>query len=100
MTVKQTADVLTIERTAGGETVTLSYRLDGSASRNVLTSPSGQEVDIMSTARWDGPRLTIVGKREVGGQIIEGTQVWSVDGSTLTVESTGPRGTQKRVYRK
>ena len=64
MTVKQTADALTIERTMGDASATLIYKLDGSPSRNVLTGPSGQEVDIMSTAAWDGGRLTILGKRE------------------------------------
>lgn len=100
MTVKQTAEVLTIERTMGDATATLTYKLDGSPSRNVLAGPSGQEVDIMSTVVWDGAKLTIVGKREMRGQIIEGKQVWSVEGNTLTVVSTGPRGTQKRVYRR
>src|SRR5690349_15561353 len=36
-TVKQTADVLTIERTMGDARVTLSYKLDGTESRNVMT---------------------------------------------------------------
>jgi hypothetical protein len=40
------------------------------------------------------------GKQEVGGQITESTQVWTVQGSTLTVETISARGTQKRVYKK
>jgi hypothetical protein len=36
----------------------------------------------------------------MGGQVAESTEVWSVEGSTLTVETTGARGTQKRVYKK
>ena len=54
----------------------------------------------MSTVKWDGPRLTILTKQEAGGKVTETTQVWSVDGSTLTVETTNARGTQKRVYKK
>ena len=38
------------------------------------------------------PKLTIVTKREMGGQVTESTQVWSVDGSTLTVETSYARG--------
>ncbi len=34
------------------------------------------------------------------GQIAEPTQVWAIEGSTLTVETTNTRGTQKRVYKK
>lgn len=99
-TVKQTADALTIERTMGGAQVTQTYKLDGSDSRNVMTGPGGQEIDSMSNAKWDGPKLTIVTKAEMGGQIMQLTQVWTLEGNTLTIDSTSPRGTQKRVYKK
>jgi hypothetical protein len=46
------------------------------------------------------PQLTIVTKQEMDGQVVESTQVWTVEGSTLTVETTNARGTQKRVYKK
>jgi len=99
-TVRQTADALTIERTMGDAQVTLTYKLDGTDSRNMMTFPGGQQADSLSTARWDGPKLTIVTKQEVGGQVTESTQVWTVEGNTLTVETTNSRGTQKRIYKK
>jgi hypothetical protein len=99
-TVRQTADALTIERAMGDANVTLTYRLDGAGSRNMMMGRGGQLADSLSTARWDGPRLTIVTKQEMGGQVAESTQVWSVEGSTLTVDATNARGTQKRVYKK
>ncbi|HEY7057685.1 MAG TPA: hypothetical protein VH458_14215 [Vicinamibacterales bacterium] len=99
-TVKQTADALSIERTMGDATVTLTYKLDGTESRNMMTDSGGRPADSLSTARWDGPRLTIVTKQEMDGQVTESNQVWTVDGSTLTVETTTSRGTQKRVYKK
>ena len=99
-TVKQTADALTIERTMGDAKVTLTYKLDGTESRNVLTGPGGQQADSLSIAKWDGPKLTIVTKQEMDGKVTESTQVWTVEGSTLTVETTNARGTQKRVYKK
>jgi hypothetical protein len=99
-TVKQTADALTIERTMGDAQVTLTYKLDGTDSRNMMTAPNGQQADSLSTARWDGSKLTIVTKQEMAGQVTESTQVWTVEGSTLTVETTNSRGTQKRVYKK
>ncbi len=82
-TVKQTADALTINRSMGDAQVTLTYKLDGTESRN-----------------RDGSTLTIVTKQEMGGQVTESTQAWTVEGSTLTVETTNARGTQKRVYKK
>jgi hypothetical protein len=99
-TVKQTADALTIERTMGGAKVTLTYKLDGTESRNMMMGAGGQPADSLSTAKWDGPKLTIVTKQEMGGQVTESTQVWTIGGSTLTVETTNARGTQKRVYKK
>jgi hypothetical protein len=98
-TVKQTADALTIERTMGDAKVTLTYKLDGTESRNMMTG-GGQPVDSVSIVKWDGPKLTIGTKLEMGGQVAESTEVWTVEGSTLTVETTNARGTQKRVYKK
>ena len=99
-TVKQTADALMIERAMGDAKVTLTYKLDGTESRNMMMGRGGQQADSMSTAKWDGPKLTIVTKQEMNGQVAESTQVWTVEGNTLTVETTNARGTQKRVYKK
>jgi hypothetical protein len=99
-TVKQAADALTIERTMGDGRVTLTYKLDGTESRNVIMAGGGQAADSLSTAKWDGQKLMIATKQEINGQITESTQVWTLEGSTLTVETTSARGTQKRVYRK
>ena len=98
--VKQTADALTIARTMGDAKVTLTYKLDGTESRSTMMGRGGQSVDSISTAKWDGPKLTIVTKQEMDGEVTESTQVWTVDGSTLTVETTNARGAQKRVYKK
>jgi hypothetical protein len=47
----------------------------------------------------DGPKLTIVTRQEMDGQVMESTQVWTFEG-TLTGETTNARGTEKRVYKK
>ena len=99
-TVKHSADTLVVESSMGGSQVTRTYKLDGSESKNTMTGRGGQTVESMSTAKWDGQRLHIVTKIDMGGQTVENTEVWSVDGSTMTVESTNARGTQKRVYKK
>jgi len=57
-------------------------------------------MESVSTAKFDGPKLVIVTKQSMGDQTFETTENWSVSGSTLTVESTNARGTQKRVYKK
>lgn len=47
-----------------------------------------------------GPLLTIVTRQEAAGGVAEFTEVWTVEGGRLTVETTSARGTQRRVYRK
>jgi hypothetical protein len=98
-TVKQTADTLTIERTMGDNKVTTTYKLDGTESKNTMMGRNGQ-MESVSTAKWDGGKLTITTKQDMGGQTVETTQTWSLAGNVLTVESTNARGTQKRVYKK
>src|SRR5688572_8224431 len=95
-TVKQTADTLTVERTFGDNKITSNYKLDGSESKNTMMGRGGEQMEAVSTAKWDGGKLTIVTKT---GQN-ESTQVWSLAGNVLTIETTNARGTQKRVYKK
>jgi hypothetical protein len=95
-TVKQTATELTIERTMGDNKVTTTYNLDGSESKNTMMGRGGESMEVVSTAKWDGPKLVITTKTANG----ESTQAWEVNGSTLTIETTNARGTQKMVYKK
>jgi hypothetical protein len=91
MTVKQTADTLTIERQGRQGTQTTAYKLDGSESEVTM----GQMTAKVS-AKWDGNKLVITQKSERG----ESTQTWSLEGGKLTVERTGGRGPSKTVYTK
>jgi len=100
-TVKQSATELTVESTTqDGTKVTRTYKLDGTESKNTMMGRGGQQMEAVSTAKWDGAKLSIVTKQQMGDQAFETTEVWAVDGSTLTVESTNARGTTKRVYKK
>ncbi len=99
-TVKQTATDLTVESTMGDNKVTRTYKLDGSESKNTVMGRGGNQMEQLSVAKWDGDKLNIVTKQTFNDQTFETTEVWSVSGSTLTVESTNARGTQKRVYKK
>jgi hypothetical protein len=98
-TVKQSATELVVESTMGENKVTRTYKLDGSESKNTITTGRGT-MESVSTAKFDGPKLVIVTKQSMGDQTFETTENWSVSGSTLTDESTNARGTQKRVYKK
>jgi hypothetical protein len=100
MVVKQTADTLTVERIAGENKIVSTYKLDGTESVNKRTSPAG-EIEIKSKAKFDGAKLTITTQQPGrDGATIELTETWSLEGGNLAIESTNPRGTQKRIYKK
>jgi hypothetical protein len=102
MTVKQTADTLSIERQGrGGATVTLTYKLDGSESVNKQTMGEAGEVELKSVAKFDGSKLTITTKRPgQDGNIMETSETWTMADGMLTIERTGGRGASKQVYKK
>ena len=100
MTVKQTADTLTVERTAGENKIVSTYKLDGSESTNTMQGRGGA-VEVKSVAKWDGSKLVITSKRPgQDGAMVETTATWSVAGGVLTVENAGGRGPSKQTYKK
>ena len=105
MTVTQKGDTLSIERTQGDSKVTSTYKLDGTESVNKMTGRGG-EIEVKSTAKWDGSKLTIVSKQPAqDGTVRESTQTWSLEGGNLVVESTRPGRdgtptTTKTTYKK
>lgn len=105
MTVKAAGDTLTVQRAGmGGNTTTLTYKLDGTESVNKQTMGRGEnarEVELKSTAKWDGSKLVISTQRPgADGAMTTATETWSLEGGNLVIESTGGRGAQKRVYKK
>ncbi len=102
VTIKQTANELTIERKMGDQARTMTYKLDGTESVN-----EGMRGQVKSTAKWDGSNLVIktTSQNQQGGTM-ESTEVRSLsaDGKTMTVDSTRqtPRGEikQKMVFNK
>jgi hypothetical protein len=80
----------------GDNKVTLTYKLDGTESKNTMMGRGGTPMESVSTAKFDGNKLIITTKAGEN----ETTQTWSLAGSVLTVESTGGRGPSKRVYKK
>ena len=79
----------------GGNTMTSTYKLDGTESTNQMMGRGGS-MEAKSTAKWDGNKLVITTK--VGDN--ENTQTWSLENGVLTIEGTGGRGPTKRVYKK
>jgi hypothetical protein len=104
-TAKQDAKMLTITRTQGDQTVTLTYNLDGSESKNMVAGRGGEQEQV-SKATWDGNRLAIVTTLNFGGNAVEQRRVLSMEGGNLVIEQTQPgRGggeptTTKLVYKK
>ena len=101
MTVKQPPDTLTIERSMGDNKISTVYKLDGTETVNKQMGRGG-EVEVKTTAKWDGNKLVLSSTRP--GQ--DGTprttaQTWSLDGGNLTIEGQGRGGeTTKTVYKK
>jgi hypothetical protein len=91
MTVKQTADTLSIERQGRNGAMTTNYKLDGSESEITMGQMTAK-----ASAKWDGNKLVITTKTDQGEQ----TQTWSLSGGTLTIERTGGRGPSKTTYKK
>jgi hypothetical protein len=100
-TVKQDAKTLTITR--GGQAPQLTFNLDGSESKNTMTR-DGQQIEQISTAKWDGDKLVIVTQLTFQGNTREQRRVLSLDGANLVIDQTSPgRGgttTAKVAYKK
>ena len=104
-TAKQDAKLLTIMRMQGDQTVTATYNLDGSESKNMVAGRGGQQEQV-SKATWDGNRLVITTTLDFGGNTVEQRRVLSMEGGNLVIEQMNPgRGggdptTTKVVYKK
>ena len=102
MTVKQDATSLSIERTRGENKVVTTYKLDGSETVAKQAGRGGAEVEIKTSAKWDGNKLvlstTSPGRENAP---MTQTQTWSLEGGNLVVERTGGDGAVvKTTYKK
>lgn len=105
LTIKQTATELSIQSEGRQGPQTMTYKLDGSDSKNEQMGRGGATT-IVSKAKWDGSSLVIDTTREIQGMSITTHEVRKLDngGKEMHVESTTqtPNGEQKRkvVYTK
>jgi hypothetical protein len=98
MTIKQTADSLSIERVGrGGTPMTTTYKLDGTEQE----VPMGQATAKVK-AKWDGDKIIIETTRAgQDGTPMTMTATYSLDkDGVLWVETKGGMGAQKRAYKK
>jgi hypothetical protein len=92
-TITQDATTLTVEYMGGGQApapVKLTYKLDGTESKNTVAGRGGQQEQV-SKATWDGTSLKIVTTTGFGEQ----TRTLSMDGAKLKIVTSqnGPDGT-------
>lgn len=96
MTVKQTADTLTVETQGRQGPQTRTYKLDGGESEIQMGQMTAK-----ATAKVDGNKIVISTTRTgQDGTPVTTTETWSVADGVLTIDSTGGRGPSKRVYKK
>ena len=88
--VTQDEKTLTITRTMGENTMTTTYNLDGSDSKNMVMGRNGQQEQI-SHAKWDGANLVVTRTQQMGENSVEIKQTFSLSADgVLTIETTRP----------
>ena len=91
MTVKQTADTLSIERQGQNGPMTTTYKLDGTETEVPARGGTAK-----ASAKWDGSKLVITTKMGENDQV----QTWSMEGGNLVIERQGQNGPVKVTYKK
>jgi hypothetical protein len=97
MTIKQTADTLTIERQGRNGAQTTAYKLDGTEQEIAM----GQ-MTIKAKAKWDGDKIVVDTVRPgQDGTPMSSTITYSLDkDGNLWTESKTANGTRKTAYKK
>ena len=97
MTIKQTADALTIERQGQNGVMSTVYKLDG--SENEITMGRGTA---KAKAKWDGDKIVVEQTRAgQDGTPVTTTITYSLDDKgMLWVENKTPNGSRKSAYKK
>lgn len=98
MTIKQTADALTIERQTPNGPVSTVYKLDGSE----FEVPAGRGGTGKAKAKWDGDKLVIdiTSAGQDGTPVTRSTIYQLDDKGVLWVENKTPQGSRKAAYKK
>lgn len=102
LTVTQDATKLVIATTMGENTITTTYNLDGSPSKNAGMGggrQGGAAAEVTSTAKWDGAKLVVTNDN---GQTITFHMdgAWMVRTTTRPGREGGPAITTAQYYKK
>lgn len=96
-TITMDATTLKIERQIGENTLTQTYKLDGSESKNVgMGRGGGAGAEQISHAKIDGAKVVITTTTANGDQV----NSWYMDGGWLVSERTTQNGVMKTYYKK
>jgi hypothetical protein len=97
LTIKQTADTLSIERQGRNGVQTTAYKLDGTEQEIAM----GQ-MTIKAKAKWDGDKIVVEQTRPgQDGTPMASTITYSIDkDGSLWVENKTANGTRKTAYKK
>jgi hypothetical protein len=97
VTITQDATTLTIDKVqpgrggAEGAPIKLTYKLDGTDSKNMVAGRGGQ-MEQTAKAVWEGDKLTISTTQTMGDAPVTTKQSISMDGAKLKVENFGADG--------
>ena len=89
---------MTVEDMRGGlapAPVKLTYKLDGSVSRNMMAGRGGAPTEQVSKAMWDGNKIVVTTTTVAGAE----KRTFSMDGGNLVVETSAPNGGSSNVTR-
>jgi hypothetical protein len=86
VTITQDATTMTVEYTQGENPVKLTYKLDGTESKNSMMGRGGQAMEQVSKAAWVADKLVITTTTQFGEQ----KRTLSVVGGNLVIENETP----------
>ena len=101
MVVKHDATTLSVERQGPNGPTTTTYTLDG--KEQTVTMGQGEA---KVSAKVDGATIVITTTRDMGGNMVTTSAVWSMDGEWLVIANTQPGReggaptTRKTYYKK
>jgi hypothetical protein len=90
--ITQDAVAMTVEYTRGQAPapVKLTYKLDGSVSKNTMAGRGGAPIEQVSKAMWAGNNIVVSTTTGAG----EEKRTFSMDGGNLVVETSAPKVTK------
>ncbi len=89
LTITQGSAAMTLEYRGGGQApvpVKLTYKLDGSASNNMVAGRGGTPAGQVSKAMWAGNSIVVVTTTSAG----EEKRTFSLEGGDLVIETVAP----------